>query len=327
MKLVNGRAQSVWTGGTNFSDSGIFGHSNVAQVVNDEEIATKYLSYWEELQKDPTTADFPPEVEALSSVPPGEPPQGVIALFSPRSKLAALDWYAQRALAAHDALFMTFAFGMDRRFQDVYENSTAPIRLALFETLVNRGLGGENKRNTIARMNKLRRMPQNTFAVGALIASNALDGWLLEKLSGLTRHVNYVHNKFMLVDPLSADPIVINGSANFSEASTRRNDENMLVMRGDLRAADVFFTEFIRLHRHHAWRESQQWRNRVRRQSRRVVAAVRRPRDIPALVRGGTDQWLVEPGDPQWPWWPDYFDDFPNAARRSYYANPYVASP
>jgi phosphatidylserine/phosphatidylglycerophosphate/cardiolipin synthase-like enzyme len=206
----------------------------------------------------------------------------------------------------------------------VYENSTAPIRLALFETLVNRGLRGENRTKTIARMNNLRRLPQNTFAVGSLIKRNALDGWMLEKLSGLTTHVNYVHNKCMIIDPLSADPIVINGSANFSEASTRRNDENILVVRGDLRAADVFFTEFIRMHRHHAWRESQQWRNRARRRARRVVEAVRRPQEIPAIVRGGGEQWLAEPGDPKWPWWPDYFTDFANSARRSYYANPHV---
>jgi phosphatidylserine/phosphatidylglycerophosphate/cardiolipin synthase-like enzyme len=38
----------------------------------------------------------------------------------------------------------------------------------------------------------------------------------------------------MLIDPLSADPIVVNGSANFGQASTRRNDENMLVVRADL---------------------------------------------------------------------------------------------
>lgn len=324
VKMVNGSPQSVWTGGTNFSDSGIFGQSNVAQVVNDQQIATQYLQYWQALQKDPNTTDFPPQVEALSSVPEDEPDNGVLALFSPRGSLDALNWYAERAQAAHDALFMTFAFGMDRRFQDVYENSTAPIRLALFETLVNRGLRGNNKTNTTARMKRLRRMPQNTFAVGSLIKSNALDGWLLEKLSGLAKHVNYVHNKFVVIDPLSDDPIVINGSANFSEASTRRNDENMLVVRGDLRVADVFFTEFIRLHRHHAWRESQQWRNRALFQARRVVAAVRRPQDIPAIVQGGTDQWLAEPGDAKWPWWHDYFDDFANSARRSYYANPHV---
>ena len=46
---------------------------------------------------------------------------------------------------------------------------------------------------------------------------------------------------------LSDDPIVVTGSANFSEASTNDNDENMLIIRGDERVADIYFTEFNRL--------------------------------------------------------------------------------
>ena len=51
----------------------------------------------------------------------------------------------------------------------------------------------------------------------------------------------------MLMDPLSIDPIVVTGSANFSKVSTNDNDENMLVIRGDQRVADIYFTEFNRL--------------------------------------------------------------------------------
>ena len=76
----------------------------------------------------------------------------------------------------------------------------------------------------------LRNMPENTFAVGSFISTNKIDGWVKERLSGLNKNVKYVHNKFMLVDPLSNKPVVIAGSANFSEASTRTNDENMIVV-------------------------------------------------------------------------------------------------
>ena len=39
-------------------------------------------------------------------------------------------------------------------------------------------------------------------------------------------------------------PIVVTGSANFSNASCVDNDENMLVIRGDKRVADVYLGEF-----------------------------------------------------------------------------------
>src|SRR5262249_8626320 len=56
--------------------------------------------------------------------------------------------------------------------------------------------------------------------------------------------------KYMLIDPLTDDPVVITGSANFSDNSTTMNDENMLVIRGDTRIADIFLTEFMRLFNH-----------------------------------------------------------------------------
>lgn len=73
---------------------------------------------------------------------------------------------------------------------------------------------------------------------------------LEESLSGLNINVDYLHTKYLLVDPLTDDPLVITGSANFSEASTINNDENMLLIRGDTRVADIFLTEFTHLFNH-----------------------------------------------------------------------------
>ena len=125
VKLLGDHPVSVWTGGTNFSESGIFGHSNVAQVVDDEAIADKYLHYWRALESDPTNGVLAPLVEQLSPLPAGDPPKGAIVLFSPRTDLAALKWYAARAQAAENGLFMSFAFGMNAVFQNVYELGTA----------------------------------------------------------------------------------------------------------------------------------------------------------------------------------------------------------
>src|SRR6185295_13804860 len=55
----------------------------------------------------------------------------------------------------------------------------------------------------------------------------------------LNTHVAYIHSKFLLRDPLGKDPIVVTGSANFSNPSTTDNDENMLIIRGDQRVADI----------------------------------------------------------------------------------------
>jgi phosphatidylserine/phosphatidylglycerophosphate/cardiolipin synthase-like enzyme len=70
----------------------------------------------------------------------------------------------------------------------------------------------------------------------------------------LNQFVSYIHLKFILKDPLGSDPIMVTGSANFSNASTRENDENMLIIRGDRRVAYIYFTEFNRLWGHYYYR-------------------------------------------------------------------------
>ena len=61
---------------------------------------------------------------------------------------------------------------------------------------------------------------------------------------------------YMLVDPLGDTPVVVTGSANFSEASTNTNNENMVVIRNDPRVADIYVGEFMRLYSHYAFRDA-----------------------------------------------------------------------
>ena len=71
----------------------------------------------------------------------------------------------------------------------------------------------------------------------------------LERQSG-DGFVFFIHTKFLLIDPLSDDPLVCTGSANFSGASLKSNDENMILVRGDTRVADIYATEYDRIFRH-----------------------------------------------------------------------------
>ncbi|MFC1516254.1 phospholipase D-like domain-containing protein [Thermodesulfobacteriota bacterium] len=292
VKLRDGQPKSVWTGGTNFSEGGIYGHANVAHVVEEEAIAEKHLDYWTALSQDPPSTPLKNSVETISPLPPGLPPEGTTVLFSPRKNLDALDWYANLALNAGDGLFMTFAFGMNDIFKNVYENGLAPIRLALMEKKTRPMKAGPERDAEERKIQVLRNMPENVFAIGDFIRTNEIDGWVKEKLTGLNSHVRFVHNKFMLIDPLSEDPIVVAGSANFSDASTRRNDENMVITRGNKRVADIYLGEFMRLYTHHAFRESLQWRD---------------PDDPPKSLR--TDDW-----------WRDYFGQTPRSTRRKFFA-------
>lgn len=260
IKLENNIPKMVWTGGMNFSQGGIFGHSNVAHVVEETTIANQFHSYWQALHDDMDTRDMKKKVEALTPLPSLPLSDGTTCLFSPRKNLDALNLYSTMANSANEGLFMTFAFGINDIFKEVYKNSNAPLRFALLEKTTRAMEDGPEKDQEIKAIQLLRNQPENVFAIGDYIKDNEFVGWVKESLSGFNRSVNYIHNKFMLIDPLSKNPIVISGSANFSNASTINNDENMVLIKGNKRVADIYLGEYMRLFSHFSFRESLKWR-------------------------------------------------------------------
>lgn len=292
--LKGGEAKAVLTGSTNFSRGGVFGQSNVVHVVDSRPVAAKYLRCWDLLAGNPNQADLKVKLDGLNDIPATLPPTGTNCLFSPQGSLDALEWYAKLANESKGVLMMTFAFGMHDLFKDAYRSGSAGLRYALMDKLLGPGIRKEKKAAAEAEMLAIRKQIANRIAVGNTIRTNAFDRWLRENLTGLNAHVQYIHTKFMLIDPLGEDPIVITGSANFSGASTTDNDENMLVIRGNERVADIYVGEFMRLWNHYAFRE---W--------------------LAAGAPGGTAEFKHL--DVKDRWWKGYFGDTARSRQRAYF--------
>lgn len=253
--LHHGEPIAVLTGSTNFSLGGVYGQSNIVHVVEQPPVAAAYMQCWTLMAGKPGHDELSDALSALNRIPVAAPPKGIAVIFSPQQTLAALDWYAARAKAAKEALFMTFAFGMSARFKASYRDGQAPLRYALLDKLLAPGVPKAKRAAAEAEMLTLRRQVENRFTVGNLLSTNKFDRWVREVLPGLNTHVRFIHTKFAIIDPLGRSPVVISGSANFSESSTTENDENMLVIRGNRRVADIYLGEYMRLWSHYAFRE------------------------------------------------------------------------
>ncbi|MFT3862008.1 phospholipase D-like domain-containing protein [Micropruina sp.] len=256
-----GTPAAVWTGSTNLTMGGVHGQSNVGHLVRDAATATAYQAYFELLATDPggRSSDaaaakrtkngvFKAQVAALSPAPAdraGVAP-GITPVFSPRPDLGPLTSYAQLIGAGATSLVCaTFAFGIAQEIQDAAAAGTpdGPLRFFLLET---RG-------KATVRLDATR----NVYQAWGSELDHPLGQWVAETTTralGLNQHVAYIHDKFLLCDPLGPDPVVVTGSANFSRASTLENDENMIIIRGDARVADIYFTEFNRLFFHYYFR-------------------------------------------------------------------------
>ncbi len=250
----HGVPEAVWTGSTNLTLGGVYGHSNVGHVVRDRAVAARFAAEWNRLQAGMPSAE-------LRAAHAGDPapartvpvPGGVGPVFSPLTGTALLDWYASVFDSAASSAHITGAFGLNAVFRDKLRVDRSPVtRTVLLEKV-------PPPQQAIPRTDDHVRI-----STGSHLGGDPLQQWATEGLTGFNNHVRYIHTKIVLVDPLGPDPTILTGSANYSGASTTTNEENTLVIRAGStrsaskravrRVADIYLTEYHRLFMHFAFR-------------------------------------------------------------------------
>lgn len=267
VRIAGGAPTEVWTGSTNLSLGGIHGQTNVGHHVRDGATAAAFTRYWELLATDPGGRAGDPRAEvlaknkalrtavaAMSPVPEDLRglPRGITPVFSPRPDASVLGAYAALLDSADSEACITLAFTVAGAIKDVLRDNTAADQVT-FLLLEKRDRPDRRNPSAFVRIDA----SNNVYQAWGSFLHNPVYQWAAETnagLLGLNQHVSYVHSKFLLVDPLGVDPRVVTGSANFSAASCTDNDENMLVIRGDQRVADIYLTEFNRLFNHYYFR-------------------------------------------------------------------------
>jgi len=263
IKLAGGKPQQVWTGSTNITPSGFLGQSNVGHLVNDAGVAKDYLEYWTILSDNPTAGVAKEGVAELSPYPPAlVKKDSKTCVFSPRKTATMLNWYADRMSDATSSIMFTAAFNVADDFIEPLGRDRDFLRFILKEKpptpTERKALSGD--RDLVISYGAVLGAE---FSVrdGKIVARRKakifpLDRWFLkEELTRDKGNIFFVHTKYLLIDPLSDDPLICTGSANFSENSLTSNDENMIVIRGSTRVADIYLTEFDRLFRHFYFRD------------------------------------------------------------------------
>jgi len=245
--LKNDEPEMVWTGSTNLSEGGIYGHSNVGHCIKDTTVAKEYLEYWKLLKNDPDKGTL---AEKVSKRWPDisindYPKDRMSVVFSPRKGLKMLDFYADIFGSSESMSLITLPFNLDKKFVAKMKEDVSAVRYVI--------LNSGKQKKAIAEKFKL--------DADVIIApgSKMDDGWgqWLEEIYPIKNGSNvlYIHDKFLLKDPLGPEPLVITGSANFSENSTNANDENMVIIPcsnevGKTRVQDIYLGEYFRLFDH-----------------------------------------------------------------------------
>jgi len=160
-----GAPVAVLLGSTNLTLNGLFGHANCTHVVENADIAATYLEFHDKLLTDPVTTrgnTYKQWTIDTTPAPATKFVKGMAPVFSPRANVDALTWYGDLAGAARNALFMTFAFGMNDVFRKVYGRTDDVLRIGLMEKEWN----GANKDAQIAAIRKIQALPNVVIAIG-----------------------------------------------------------------------------------------------------------------------------------------------------------------
>ena len=256
-------ASRVLTGSTNWTTTGLCTQLNNLVIVDDARIADRYRIQWDRL------------VEAGNDMPPSLIAQNSIPLQVTKNSGTAIELYF--AATQNEVEFKPVLDLIQNAKQGVLSLMFSPGQSPLLEALLDRAQQNDiYVRGVVSSINKSKNgniasvsgqvvksgAPPASFHDDVIRPTNisAKDHPSWEEtefnvMEMLKEHlIAIVHSKVIVVDPFSDDCAVITGSHNFSVSASEKNDENLLIIRGNKRLAQAYAVHINGVYDHYSWR-------------------------------------------------------------------------
>src|ERR1700687_2965830 len=249
----------VLTGSTNWTTTGLCTQLNNVLIVEDAVIAGRYFDQWGKLIA--AGDDMPPSLIASNSKPTSD--NNISVYYAPRNGQAefkpALDLIAG---AREGALFLMFMPGqspllgalLDRaQKNDIYVrgvvSSITPPKTGDGITKV----GGQ-----VVKSGSPPQSFHDDVPLPSGISEKDKPSWEetefnVQEMLG-AHMMAIVHSKAIVIDPFSDQCAVITGSHNFSAAASAKNDENLVIVRGNQKLAQAYALHINGVYDHYSWR-------------------------------------------------------------------------
>ena len=259
-----GRAVRVLTGSTNWTVTGLCTQLNNVLVVDRPALAERYRDQWNALV---TAGDDMPgtlkranervEVDGRTELYFSATPNG--------AELAAVEALIRGARKA--VFFLMFMPGQSPVLQAALDRNAearGPIVRGVVSSVTESKKGRivSHEGRVVSKdkdlvLRETRRKTTILLPSGVKQASNA-PKWAREEfaasdfLSAGLRAI--VHSKVIVIDPWERDCAVVAGSHNFSPSASQKNDENLLIVRGDRGLAERYAVHIQSVYDHYSWR-------------------------------------------------------------------------
>ena len=285
---ATGKPKAVMTGSTNWTPTGLAGQSNNAMLIENDVIAAAYRDYWNDLKADTANFVTPNPLSEETRNVQGEALRGANATKRIETTLSdgtsLVLWRSPNTHAktkkaavappdlaevyglidkARDAIFFAvflpsqsgktsvieeaIRIGAARQNVIVYGAVSDVMAMPNYVPPV-RGGGPHEKHTQPAVYNN------GVVHVVRAVALNKDDvvGGFESELLGVGKAI--IHDKIVVIDPLSPDCAVILGSHNLGFKASYENDENLLIVRGNQALAQAYMTHVLDVYDHYRFR-------------------------------------------------------------------------
>lgn len=262
----DGKPQTVLTGSTNWTPTGLCAQSNNVIVIDDSKVAERYFEYWNLLLEDSAEQAAPlrnADADAPSDIDLKANAGTVRVWFSPNTKAKQkpknpptppdLDEVFERIRAAKDGvLFLVFNPGLPSILSEI--TTVAEQREAAGKPFFVRGAISDDKVSgefaTRVYNDSILTKP-NRLITGIGGIPDHFSFWQKE-LAKLGHAV--IHDKIVVVDPFRDDCCVITGSHNLGFKASYSNDENLVILSGNRKVAKAYAAHILDVVNHYNWR-------------------------------------------------------------------------
>lgn len=283
---ADGLSKAVMTGSTNWTSTGLCAQSNNAVIIESTELARAYSSYWDQLLEDTNAfaAPEPPKFKTvnvqsqklrkLNATQPDEIVLGdgtkINHWYAPNTKNKTkkdvtppdlVDIYARMEQAQEAILFAVFLPGRSGKTSVVeqaikvgqakpkllvYGSVSDPTAMPNYVAPPKKGTGPKPHNDATYDVANI-----HIVRAAALVKSDLVGSFEHELLKA--GHA-IIHDKIVVVDPLSPNGFVVFGSHNLGYKASYENDENMLIISNNPSLIQAYGVHVLDLYDHYRYR-------------------------------------------------------------------------
>jgi phosphatidylserine/phosphatidylglycerophosphate/cardiolipin synthase-like enzyme len=250
--------QAVWTGSTNWTETGLCTQANNAVLIRNVALAQSYVEHWTALAAAGDAS--PPSLFEEDGTPHTANGLDATTLwFTPLHGQADLEQAEELIRGAKEGVrFLMFNPGPRGTLLSDIIDLALPSGQHYDPDLYIQGVVNQNPgtaKNPVTLFNRGEKIDSNSDVVLPAAIPGPLEYWVKE-LKQLPGTFAMVHSKVIVIDPYGEKPVVMTGSHNMGPKASGVNDENLLLIEGDGELASQYAGNIMQIYNQYRWRQS-----------------------------------------------------------------------